>query len=190
MIIFYTLTLMTAKPHKPSLIYSPIYHLPNSTYFRMCVIRNMREKEFYQIHLGNTGLNKLKLISILQSLSYANVHTNLQDVIISVYQSYLTMKPFDLEEYLRASIPWNILRPSHSSQSLCYHDAQDPGQISLSLSLPLSYLLPHLGDIAYALTIMSLPFPKTSTYIKKNPHTYKTSTWNMLYLNFYIGNLS
>lgn len=140
MIIFYTLTLMTAKPHKPSLIYSPIYHLPNATYFRMsiCVIRNMREKEFYQIHLRNTGLNKLKLISILQSLSYANVHTNLQDVIISVYQSYLTMNPLTQK---------SILEP-------VYH-----GIYFGLLTLPSPYATMTLRTLAKSLSLSPFLFP-------------------------------
>lgn len=161
---------MTAKPYKPSLIYNPIWQFPNSHLLQdvnTCDVTWAKRGFISQISLRNTVSNKVKRISILQSLWYTNVPTNLQDVIISVYQSYLTMKFFDLQKYLRANGPWNLLWPPHPSQSLCFHDDEASDQISLFL--PLSHLLSHPGNIfclvSHALTTISLPLPKISKYI-------------------------
>lgn len=90
------------------------------------------------MYLRNTVLSKMKLISILQRLWYANEHTNLQNLIISVYQRYLAMKSFDLEKYLRAfsPLPVPMLQWCSDFQPL------------ISLFHPLSYPLPHFGYIA------------------------------------------
>lgn len=97
------------------------------------------------------------------------------------------MKFFDLQKYLRANGPWNLLWPPHSSQSLCFHDDEASDQISLFL--PVSHLLSHPGNIfclvSHALTAISLPLPTISKYIKKK----KPTGWNISHFHFCLGKL-